>query len=150
MRPIIGIALLLALGGCAQDGVATSAVISANNAAPGRGATTVHIIFPCQVSDYLLPGLKGDMNIVVDEKKTGVITSCQHRSLTVASGKHTIRLANQGFDFGDIFGGVTFNLPANAHFYLRAQGDGHTNWFLYETDAALGKKMMAELDSGKK
>lgn len=134
---------LCALWGCSQDSATPTSAMLAPVA--GGGSATVHVIFPCQMSDVILPGIKGYLYVVVDERKAGEISSCQHRTIAMAPGQHTVRLANKGFDFGDVFGaGPPFSIP-NGEFFLYARGDGHSNWFLYETDAAEGRRMIASL-----
>jgi len=144
MQTIGAAVALLAAGGCADSSAPVSAALTPVGAG---GSTTVHIIFPCQMSDVLLPGIKGDYNIVVDEQIVGPITSCQHRIIALAPGKHTLSVAHKGFDFSNIFGGTPFNVP-NGQFYLYARSDGNTNWFLYETSAGEGQRMIANLKKG--
>lgn len=132
----------LLLGACAENMNGITGGI-AQQAEPKTGGTaTVHVIMPCTPNDLFIPqSWKGSgFPILVDGQKRDAINSCDQKTLTVASGRRSIRLQND-IEFGSLFGEHKYAVHPGTTLYLRAKYD-YGSVHLEEVSAERGKSSL--------
>lgn len=142
----------VALAGCAPapvDPKATVTPLSTLSSDGTKGTATVHVIFPCHITNYVVPSnVFPGWKILIDGKQAGEVNSCQFREIAVPAGRHAIRLASPTVDFGSIFGnGEMFALPQGGKLFLIAEGTGQSGFHFREISADRGVAEIASIRS---
>lgn len=127
------------LAACAENMNSITGGIAQQSEPQTGGTATVHVIMPCTPNDLFIPqSWKGTgFPILVDGQKHDTINSCAEKTLTVASGRRSIRLQND-IEFGSLFGEFKYAVHPGATLYLRATYD-YGSVHLQEVSADRGK-----------